>query len=61
MIRIDLGLSNLAKINKDSESIKTESGLTYAKLYEGKPSYLVRSRVDEKIKPGFLLDLLINI
>lgn len=41
--------------------IKTESGLTYAKLYEGKPSYLVRSRVDEKIKPGFLLDLLINI
>jgi len=41
--------------------IKTESGLTYAKLYAGNPSYLVRSRVDEKTKPGFLLDVLKNI
>ena len=60
-MRIDLGLSTMSQLNKETEYVKTESGLTYAKLYAGKPSYLVRSRVEERIKAGFLLTLLSNI
>jgi hypothetical protein len=61
LIRLDLGLSTLPQLANHTQTIQCESGLTYAKPHPDRPSYLVKSFIQERTQPGYLLDLLSNI
>lgn len=55
-----MGLAALAKLCK-KEVIVSESGLTYYKMEGDRPGYVVGTRVVDRRKQGFLLEVLKKI